>query len=64
MTSDEQIKDLQKEIRILQKIADVKRGEAVRNKNAINELYRMADLLQSFIPDKERWRDVFLTTAN
>ncbi len=64
MTSDEQLKDLQEKIRILQKTATIKQGEAERNKHTINELYRMADLLQSFIPEKERWRDVFLTTSN
>lgn len=64
MTPDEIIKDLQKEIRLLRKIAYIRQREVRRNKYTIDKLFRMADIFQSFIPDRDKWRDVYLSTAN
>jgi peptidoglycan hydrolase CwlO-like protein len=63
-TSNEKIKQLQREIESLQKVIFDTQEEVGRNQHSINEMYRAVDLLQSFIPSRDKWRDVFLSFAN
>jgi hypothetical protein len=64
MTQNEKLKILRKKKRILQKAVRGKQRKVTRNKLVLHKMSRMADLLQSYIPDRSRWRDVFLITAN
>jgi hypothetical protein len=64
MTQNEKLKILRKKKRILQKAVRGKQRKVTRNKRVLHNMSRMADLLQSYIPDRSRWRDVFLITAN
>ena len=58
MNPSERIKKLQEEIYILQEKNMVKQKEVDANRRFIKELYHMADLLQSYIPERGAWRDV------
>jgi peptidoglycan hydrolase CwlO-like protein len=60
----EKIKQLQLEIDSLQKVIRDTQKEIDDNQHSIKEMYRAADLLQSFIPSRDKWRDVFLSFAN
>jgi peptidoglycan hydrolase CwlO-like protein len=63
-TSDEKINQLQREIESLQKVIFDTQKEIDDNQHSIKEMYRAVDLLQSFIPSRDKWRDVFLSFAN
>ena len=54
-----EIKKLQEEIDSLQKKIRIKQKQVDKNRNTIKELYRIGDLLQSFIPERGSWRDVY-----
>jgi peptidoglycan hydrolase CwlO-like protein len=62
--SDEQINRLQREIDYLQNEISDTQKEIDSNLLSIKKMYRLADLLQSFIPGRDKWRDVFLSFAN
>jgi uncharacterized protein YPO0396 len=63
MTQDDKLKVLQKKIRMLRKSARAFQRKIARNKRVLHKLYRMADLLQSYIPDR-RWKIVVLISSN
>ncbi len=64
MNSDEKINQLQREIDSLHKAIRDTQRDIDSNRHSINKMYRAADLLQSFIPSRDKWRDVFLSFAN
>jgi peptidoglycan hydrolase CwlO-like protein len=64
MNSENKLIRLQREIDSLQNEISDTQKEIDSNLLSIKEMYRAADLLQSFIPGRDKWRDVFLSFAN
>jgi peptidoglycan hydrolase CwlO-like protein len=62
--NSEKIKQLQQEIGSLQKVIFDTQKKIDDNQHSIKEMYHLVDLLQSFIPSRDKWRDVFLSFAN
>jgi peptidoglycan hydrolase CwlO-like protein len=63
-TSEEKIEQLQREINSLQQVIGDTQKEIDSNRLSINKMYRMADLLQSYIPERGKWREAYRERQN